>query len=148
MLPVGKGTEPRVLVGGPAGEGQGRLSPDQKWLAFSSDASGRREVYVAVVSNPERRWQVSLQGGHDPLWRSDGRELFYAADDGTLMAVTLRAPSGTLEAAAPVRLFKLRVDPLSSRTFAATRDGQRFLVNQLVQPSVARTTILFNWSGQ
>ena len=146
MLPVGKGTEPRVLVRGPAYEG--RLSPDQKWIAFSSESSGRREVYVAVLSNPERRWQVSLQGGRDPVWRRDGRELFYVADDGTLMAVALRPPNETLHAAAPVPLFKLHVDPLSTRTFAATHDGQRFLVNHLVQSPVNRTMIVFNWSAQ
>ena len=146
MLPVGKGTEPRVLVRGPAYDGQGRLSPDQKWIAFSSKSSARREVYLATLSNPERRWQVSSQGGRDPVWRSDGRELFYVADDGTLMAVALRPPDGTLDAAAPVPLFKLRVDPLSTRTFA-TNDGRRFLVNHLVQAPVNRTTIVFNWSG-
>ncbi len=148
MLSLGKGTEPRVLVRGPAHETQGRLSPDLKWVAFSSDASGRREVYIAWLSNPERRWQVSAQGGRDPLWRIDGREMFYVADDGTLMAVALRSRGETFEAAVPVPLFKLRVDPLSSRAFAATHDGQRFLVNHLVQPPVPRTTIIFNWADQ
>jgi len=147
MLPVANGTEPRVLVRGPAYEGQGRLSRDQKWIAFSSDSSGRREIYVALLSNPERRWQMSSQGGRDPVWRTDGSELFYVADDGTLMAVALRLGNGTLEAATPVPLFKPRVDPLSTRTFV-THDGQRFLVNQLVQSPVNRTAIVFNWSRQ
>jgi Tol biopolymer transport system component len=148
MVPVGIGAEPRVLVRGPANEGQGRLSPDQKWIAFSSDASGRREAYVALVSNPERRWQISSQGGRDPLWRHDGQELFYVADDGTLMAVSVRSRGDTLDATVPVSLFKLRVDALSSRTFAAAHDGQKFLVNHLVQPAVPRTTIILNWAGQ
>jgi Tol biopolymer transport system component len=148
MLPLGQGTAPRVLVGGPAHEGQGRFSPDRKWVAFSSDASGRREAYVALVSNPERRWQISSQGGRDLLWRKDGQELFYVADDRTLMAVALHSRDDMLEAAVPVPLFKLRVDPLSSRTFVATHDGQKFLVNHLVQSSVPRTAILFNWADQ
>jgi eukaryotic-like serine/threonine-protein kinase len=148
MLSVGQGTAPRVLVRGPAHEGQGRLSPDQKWVAFSSDASGRREAYVASVSNPERRWQVSSQGGRDPLWRKDGQEIFYVADDGTLMAVALHSRNDRLETTVPVPLFKLRVDPLSSRTFAATHDGQKFLVNHLVQSPIPRTTFILNWAGQ
>jgi Tol biopolymer transport system component len=148
MVTVGTGAEPRVLVRGPANEGQGRLSPDQKWIAFSSDATGRREAYVALLSNPERRWQISSQGGRDPLWRHDGQEMFYVADDGTLMAVGVRSRGDTLEAVAPVPLFKLRVDALSSRSFAAAHDGQRFLVNHLVQPAVPRTTIILNWAGQ
>jgi Tol biopolymer transport system component len=148
MLPVGKGAEPRVLVRGPANETQGRLSPDQKWVAFSSDASGRREAYVALISNPERRWQISSQGGRDPLWRHDGQEIFYVADDGTLMAVGVRSRGDILEAAAPVPLFKLRVDALSSRTFAATHDGQKFLVNHIVQSALPRTTIILNWPSQ
>jgi TolB protein len=148
MVPVGKRTEPRVLVRGPATETQGRLSPDQKWVAFSSDASGRRQAYVASVSNPERRWQISTQGGRDTVWRHDGREMFYVADDGTLMAVSVRPRGDTFEAAIPVPLFKLRVDALSSRTFAATHDGQKFLVNHLVQPAVPRTAFILNWASQ
>lgn len=148
MLRVGTGLEPRAIVRGPGDEGQGRLSPDQKWVAFSSDASGRREVYVALVSNPERRWQVSSQSGRGPVWRGDGQELFYVSDDGTLMAVALRSPGDTLEPALPVPLFKLRVDALGSRTFAASHDGQKFLVNHLVRSAVPRTTIILNWAGQ
>jgi hypothetical protein len=148
MLLIGKGTEPRVLVRGPANEGQGRLSPDQKWVAFSSDASGRRDVYVALLSNPERRWQISSHGGRDPFWRRDGQEMFYMADDGTLMAVAVRSRGDTLEATVPVPLFKLPVDALSQRTFAATHDGQKFLVNQLVQSALPRTTIILNWASQ
>ena len=148
MLPVGKATEPRVLLRGPANEAQGRLSPDQRWVAFSSDASGRREIYAAWFANPERRWQLSSQGGRDPVWRHDGQEMFYVADDGMLMAVAVRPRGDTLEPAVPVALFKLRVDALSSRTFAATHDGQKFLVNHLVQSAVPRTTIILNWAGQ
>jgi eukaryotic-like serine/threonine-protein kinase len=148
MLPLGTGGEPRALVRGPADEGHGRLSPDQKWMAFSSDASGRREVYVALVSNPERRWQVSSESGRGPLWRGDGQELFYVADDGTLMAVALRSRGDTLDPAVPAPLFKLRVDALSSRTFAASHDGQKFLVNHLVHSAIPRTTIILNWAGQ
>ena len=148
MLRVGAGTEPRALIRGPADEGQGRFSPDQKWVAFSSDASGRREVYIALVSNPERRWQVSSQSGRSPLWRGDGQELFYVADDGTLMVVGLRSRGEILEPAVPAPLFKLRINALASRTFAPSHDGQRFLVNHLLQSAIPRTTIILNWTGQ
>ena len=148
VLRVGPGAERRALIRGPADEGQGRLSPDQKWVAFSSNASGRREVYVALFSNPERRWQISSQSGRTPLWRGDGRELFYVADDGTLMAVALRSRGEVLEPAAPVPLFKLQTNALASRTFAASNDGQKFLVNHLLRAAIPRTTVILNWAGQ
>jgi Tol biopolymer transport system component len=147
MLAVGTGAEPSALIRGPADEGQGRLSPDQKWVAFSSDASGRREVYVASASNPEQRWQISSRSGRGPLWRNDGQEIFYVTDDGTLMAVALRSRGETLEPAVPDALFRLQIEALSSGTFAASPDGQRFLVNHLVQPATPRTSIILNWPG-
>ena len=146
IVPSAKGTPPRLLVHGPAEEVEGRLSPDRKWVAFSSDTSKRREVYVASVSNPERRWQISAQGGHDPRWRGDGGEIFYVAADATLMAVRLQKQGEMLQAATPAALFRLSVEPLQTRTFAAAPDGQRFLVNHLVQAEVLRTTIVLNWA--
>jgi Tol biopolymer transport system component len=146
MLSTDKGGQPQVLVHGPAGEGEGKLSPNQKWIVFSSDTSNRREIYIASMSNIERRWQISSLGGRDPHWRSDGGEVFYAAADGTLMAVRLKEQAETLQVAAPVALFNLEVDPLDTSSFVVSRDGQKFLVNRLVEATASRTTILFNFN--
>ena len=140
--------KPRTLVAGPAHESEARLSPDRRWVAFSSDSTARREVYIASATQPEQRWQISSQGGHDPAWRKDGRELFYVAADMTLMAVALDTHRGMVRPAAPSPLFQLHTDPLASRTFAATSDGQRFVVNQLVQAPTPQVTVVLNWTSK
>jgi eukaryotic-like serine/threonine-protein kinase len=90
---------------------------------------------------------ISSQGGHNPAWRQDGRELFYVAADMTLMAVALDTHRGMVRPAAPSPLFQLQTDPLSA-TFAATSDGQRFLVNQVVQAPSPQVTVVLNWTSK
>ena len=89
----------------PANESQGKLSPDGHWLAYTSDTSGRFEIYVQSFPEPGDRITVSPNGGSSARWRRDGKELFYLAPDGTLMA----APVGSgqpLEFGKPVPLFQ------------------------------------------
>jgi serine/threonine-protein kinase len=76
-LPLeGKG-EPRALVRSPFQEDNGVVSPDGRWLAYQSDESGRAEIYVQGFPDPGERWPISTEGGTDPAWSRDGRELFY-----------------------------------------------------------------------
>jgi eukaryotic-like serine/threonine-protein kinase len=108
------------------------LSPDGQWLAYVSDASGRREIYLR--SFPAGTWQVrlSVDGGLYPAWRRDGRELFYYEPGGAIMAVAI-APdtAGRVRPGGPARLFP--VDERMFLSFAVTPDGQRFLLN-LTEP--------------
>jgi Tol biopolymer transport system component len=127
------------------GEGQPSLSPDGTWLAYVSDASGRREVYLREF--PTSSWQVrlSVDGGGDPLWRGDGRELFYYQPDGSLMAVQVRpGPSSRPVPGAPSRLFT--IDTRAYRTFAVTPRGDRFLLN-LTEPGglSPRDEVIVDW---
>ena len=78
---------PRLLVDTPYTEDELHLSPDGRWVAFNSDESGRWEVYVASFPGFTSKQQLSGQGGVQPQWRADGRELFYLALDGTMMSV-------------------------------------------------------------
>ena len=69
----------------------GQLSPDSHWMAFTSDRSGRREVYVRPFPAGEGEWTISIAGGEQPRWRADGKELFFEAADGKMMAVPVKA---------------------------------------------------------
>jgi len=123
---------------------QGQVSPDGRWLAYTSLESGGAEVYVQSLVDAATRWQISA-GGADPRWRRDGRELFYTSSDGWLMAVDL----GGGAPAAPTRLFVIHVAPTVQpymSNYNVTPDGERFLLKMPVR-SVSSTPIhvLTNW---
>ena len=71
----------------------GQLSPDSHWMAYASDESGRREVYVRPFPAAEGQWKISLAGGDQPRWRGDGKELFFVGADGMMIAVAVRGGS-------------------------------------------------------
>jgi Tol biopolymer transport system component len=109
-----------------------RLSPDGRWLAYSTDESGTRQIVVQPFpAVNEGKWQVSTNGGLEARWRRDGRELFYLGLDGTIMAVEV-APGEAFDAGPPTALFKsgILVHTFEAEYFYdVTADGQRFLVN-------------------
>ena len=89
----------------------GQFSPDGAWVAYQSDESGRDEIYLQPFPGPGGKLPISIGGGVQVRWREDGRELFYLALDGRLMAVPiqLRSRPQTPSAGAPVSLFLTRV---------------------------------------
>jgi Tol biopolymer transport system component len=113
----------------------GQLSPDSRWMAFTSDRSGRREVYVRPFPPGDGEWTISIAGGQGPRWRADGKELFFEAADGKMMAVPVKATVGTkpsFEAGTPVALFDAHVvhrQNDSQLQYDVTADGKRFLIN-------------------
>jgi serine/threonine protein kinase/Tol biopolymer transport system component len=124
---VSTGTHQSILAT-PFQENHPAVSPNGRWLAYASNASGRREVYVREF--PKGSWQIrmSVDGGANPVWRNDGRELFYYQPDGVIMAVPIESGgSGRPAAGVPIRLFA--VDPRAYRSFDAASGGQRFLMN-------------------
>jgi Tol biopolymer transport system component len=126
-------------------ESAGALSPDGRWLAYHSDESGRQEVYVRPFPGPGAKWRISREGGTFARWRGDGKEIFFATDDGKLMAVEVTT-GATFTAGDPKLLFATRLRRSLSREYDATPDGQRFLVT--VAPSdevVAPITLVQNW---
>jgi hypothetical protein len=134
-----------------ANEVQPRLSPNGRWLAYASDETGAWEVYVQGFGDARGKWLVSTAGGSQPVWRGDGRELFYAGPDGRLFAVTVSGDR-TFERGTPQALFQTALPPILApfRTgYAVSADGQRFLLNSLrpnAEPSAI--TVVLNWTAQ
>ena len=130
-----------------------QFSPDGRWLAYTSNESGKPEIYVQSFPASSGKWEVSTHGGSHPRWRGDGKELFYLDVHGKkLMAVTVKGDTHTFEVDVPVALFDVNVGRSRPGLFAGmyqydvTADGQRFLVNTLVEePPVPPITVMLNW---
>src|SRR5207342_2807036 len=84
-----------------------RTSPDGRWLTYTSNETGRGEVYVTRFPETGGKWRVSSDGGQVPRWGSDGRELFYRDSNGTMWSARVTADGSELRVAAPERLFTL-----------------------------------------
>jgi hypothetical protein len=147
VWPTSGDTKPALAVRTPANAMHGRLSPDGKWLAYASDESGEMHVYVQPFPGTGEKRQISSEGGSEPRWRRDGRELFYLSSSHSLMSVSI--PGGNaFNAGVPQALFQARV-PLSGNpyrtNYTVTRDGQRFLVNARVDDAPMPITVTLNW---
>ena len=107
---------------------QATFSPDGRWIAYVSDKGGSGDVYVRAIDG-DREWPVSQNGGNTPLWRADGKELFYwNIATRSLMAVPISSTS-TFEAGTPVKLFAIpRLRGLGVGQYSVAPDGQRFLI--------------------
>ena len=120
----------RHVIASPADESQAQLSPDGRLIAYASTESGRPEVYVQTFPPTGAKWQVSTEGGEQPRWRRDGRELFYVAADKKLMSAGVRAVTG-FDADPPKPLFDTTM-PVGylgvSQEYDVSRDGQRVLI--------------------
>ncbi|MGH9363662.1 MAG: protein kinase domain-containing protein [Thermoanaerobaculia bacterium] len=125
-----------------------RLSPDGRWFAYHSDESGRFEVYVRRFPVTEEKWQVSTRGGIWPYWRGDGKEIYYIGLDGAFMAAPV-VMSQTFSVGTPESLFQTRLRLWTvQRQYAASRDGQRFLMIYPTQdPAASPMNVLLNWQA-
>ena len=125
---------------------QARLSPNGRWIAYASDESGRFEVYVQSFEDGTVKTLVSSHGGSQPAWRHDGRELFYVAADGTMMAVAVSSGS-RFEHQTETALFPTRSQEVLAPFlpgYAVSADGSRFLVRSaaLGGPPVTVTVVV------
>jgi eukaryotic-like serine/threonine-protein kinase len=133
----------------------GQLSPDSHWMAFSSERSNRREVYVRPFPQGDGEWAISIAGGQDARWRGDGKELFFEAADGKLMAVPVNkavpGASAVFEPGTPVPLFDAHMAHNGEARYFeydVTADGKRFLINTTGgarAPSTPPLTVVTNW---
>lgn len=128
-----------------------QFSPDGKWVAYGSTESGKWEVYVTSFPDGRGKWQISTDGGTQPRWRGDGKELFYLAADSKLMAVPISGGTN-FDAGTPAPLFQAsaRAPVATSElsTYAVSSDGQRFLINtQTKNPESRPMTVILNWTA-
>ena len=144
------GGPPRVVAATSADERNGRLSPDGRWIAYTSNESGSFEVYVQPFPTTGAKWQVSKGGGQQPQWRHDGRELFYITPDKKLVGVAVRAGSdfatGEARALIDTRIVAWERSNQQSCQYAVTADGERFLVNNATD-SILPITLVLNWTA-
>ena len=121
--------KPTVFLSSKHDETSGVFSPDSKWIAHDSTASGSYEVYVRPFPGKEPVHPVSRDGGRYPRWRKDGKELFFVAPDGTMMAASVETTKG-FAAGVPQPLFRTHLggEGVDNRPYAVTKDGQRFLI--------------------
>jgi Tol biopolymer transport system component len=148
-LPTAGDRQPKPFLITPANESHGRFSPDGKWVAYESDESGRAEIYVQSFPTGGGKWQVSSGGGGQPLWRRDGKELFYVAADGRLTAVAVKTAGPAFQAGERIKL-SVRVPTTSitgdRNTWVATADGQKFLVTRSVEDErPVPITVVLDW---
>jgi len=126
------------------------VSPDGHWVAYASNESGGRAIFVQSFPEAGAKFQISTDGGDCPVWRNDGKELFYFGGSNSIVAVSVETGT-TFRAGAPQALFSVAAGSLSgSRSlFALSSDGQRILVNQLLEES-KRTpiSVVANWDAE
>ena len=126
-----------------------QLSPDERWLAYVSQESGRDEVYLEPFRRAGDRVRVSVDGGGQPKWRGDGKELFYTATGHLLMAAAVRTAGERLEVSLPTKLFEIReLQGTGYDDYAPSPDGQRFLVKVAVEETrKPQLQIITNWTS-
>jgi eukaryotic-like serine/threonine-protein kinase len=134
------------LVQTAAYEGGARLSADGHWMVYVSNESGRNEIYVRPFRGAERRRQVSIDGGSQPVWNPNGREIFYRIGD-RMMAVDFTSSGDEFQLSAPKQLFARAYAYGAGITIAnydVTKDGQRFLMVR-DDASLGRLRVILNW---
>jgi serine/threonine protein kinase/Tol biopolymer transport system component len=149
MAPAAGGT-PTALVQTRFEESNGRLSPDGRWIAYTSDESDQFQVYVQSFPPGRGKWRISTDGGLLPEWRSDGRELYFVDPAGRLVAVPVHGTT-SFDVGVPATLFDLhapRNEYPDPAPYAVMPGGQRFLVNRLLdRDAVSALVIVLDWTA-
>jgi Tol biopolymer transport system component len=127
-------------------EHTGSFSPDGKWVAYSSNESGRYEIYLIPFPAAEgKRYTVSSQGGASPAWRRDGKEIYFVSGDGRLTAMPVTIHGSDVQFGRAESLFAVDSSDFN-RAYEPSLNGQRFLVTIPAKPGGAAFTLLLNWT--
>jgi Tol biopolymer transport system component len=142
------------LTNSPSDEQTPQFSPDGRWLAYASDDTGNYEIYVQSFSADGKlgseKKRVSTSGGRYPIWRHDGRELFFIAGDGQVMATSVKTGEAEFQFETPKPLFKPRMLGWTTNfhEFDVSPDGQRFLIGTRIgEPTAPPPTVILNWTA-
>jgi Tol biopolymer transport system component len=151
VLPMTGDRRPFPLLQTDFNESQAQVSPNGRWIAYTSDETGRSEVYLQSFPHAGSKRQVSSAGGVQPRWRRDGQELFYLAPDAELMAVPVKGETD-LEIGRANALFRTQLPtsatggPPEWRTsYDVTEDGQKFLLTNPPEQQNPPITVILNW---
>ena len=162
VLPMVGAHTPSVFLKTPFRETWGAFSPDGRWVAYQSNESGQNEIYLRPFAPPGAagtaagtatgQWQVSTAGGIHPVWRPDGKELYFLDPAGAMMAAPITVTGQTPEPGVPVKLFPTRiygggVDAQQNRQYDVAPDG-RFLINTVLESAAAPITLIQNWNPE
>lgn len=136
----------RPLAVTAASESTADISPDGMLVAYQSTETGRAEIFVETFPDKSGRWQATFTGAVEPMWRGDGRELFFVSTRDELCAVDVHRTGGSVRFGTPRVLFALHNAPSTTRRYATLPDGQRF-VTLVAQPHLPaqQLTVLLNW---
>lgn len=159
VLPISDDRKPWVFLKTRFNERYAQFSPDGRWVAYMSNESGQMEIYIRPFTQPGAsapvpsattgQWQVSTAGGIFPVWRPDGKELYYLNPAGSIMAAPINGTAATPELGAPVVLFSTRIfgggaDVQQGRQYDVAPDG-RFLINTVLGDVAPPITLVQNW---
>jgi eukaryotic-like serine/threonine-protein kinase len=151
LLPLSGEPKPTPLLESPFDKFQARVSPDGRFVAYSTNESGPYQIVVQTFPDANGgKWQISADGGVEPKWRRDGRELYYLALDGKLMAVSIGGPVFT--PGRPVTLFQTtlpvnRTQPVRDRRYDVAPDGRFLMVVPAATGAAPPTTVVVNWEN-
>ena len=149
VLPLFGDRKPFPLVQTPYLDGTPAVSPDGKWMAYSSDENQRREIYIVPFPRGGAKWQVSNAGGLAPKWRGDGKELYFMGYDYALKVVDVAASANAVQQGTPHGLFSSTLQGLDFGLFYVTPDGKRFLLNGVdMQEGDTPLTLVTNWAAE
>jgi eukaryotic-like serine/threonine-protein kinase len=140
------GGEGKVFVASKAQEFNAQFSPDGRFVAYSSDETGRFEVFVQAFAPSGGRWQVSQAGGSEPRWNRNGRELFYIDPQNYVVAVDVETSATGFQTGAAKKLFQFHGAGGQCR-YDVAPDGQRFLVTAPLEEDLASpVTLITDWT--
>ncbi|HEY8226443.1 MAG TPA: protein kinase, partial [Pyrinomonadaceae bacterium] len=151
VLPMTGDQKPFTYLQNTFNEDHPRFSPDGHFVAYASDQSGRWEVYVQTFPVSGGKWIVSTNGGAQPRWRRDGKELFFIAPDRKIMAADVKLEGSTFEAGVPKVLFQTNVVsyPNPRNVYDVSADGQRFLIITPPEETTSTPiTVVSNWTAE
>jgi Tol biopolymer transport system component len=144
-LPLRGTGDPELLVQAGSRVDQAHVSPDGRWVVFDSNEAGDWDVYVMPFRREGERKRVSPEGGRQPLWRGDGREIFYVTARGELISVDVQEVEGRLELGYPRALFHAGVSDPIIGNYGVSGDGERFLVVTPVEEADWSVQVVLNW---
>jgi len=150
VLPMTGEKKPFPFLQSASDEDHGRFSPDGHFIAYSSDESGRYEVYVQTFPVSGGKWLVSRDGGAQPHWRADGKEIFFIAPDKKMMAADVKLEGSTFEGGVPKGLFQTEIIsyPNPRNGYEVSADGQRFVIITPLQENTSTPiTVVANWNA-